>query len=100
MEQAFFTVENICAAHRAGFSLREVSFSVEAGTLTALLGANGSGKTTLLRAICQQMRHEGSSRLQTGTIHAAQPCKADKLHPAAYRDFYGNVGFGRRIDGI
>ena len=72
MEQAFFTVENICAAHRTGFSLREVSFSVEAGTLTALLGANGSGKTTLLRAICQQMRHEGSCRLQTGPIHTGQ----------------------------
>ena len=72
MEQAFFTAEHICAAHRTGFSLREVSFSVEAGTLTALLGANGSGKTTLLRAICQQMKHEGSCRFQTEPIHAGQ----------------------------
>ncbi|MBS1822766.1 MAG: ATP-binding cassette domain-containing protein [Acidobacteria bacterium] len=31
--------------------LRDVSFSVEAGTTTALLGRSGSGKTTLLRTV-------------------------------------------------
>ncbi|MEO6804167.1 MAG: ATP-binding cassette domain-containing protein [Granulicella sp.] len=33
------------------FLLRDVSFALEAGTITALLGRSGSGKTTLLRMV-------------------------------------------------
>lgn len=77
MGQAFFMAEHICAAHRSGFALRDVSFSVEAGTLTALLGANGSGKTTLLRAICQQMKHGGNCWLQMGEAGGGSPQKYD-----------------------
>ena len=36
---------------RDGVALKDISFSVEAGYLTALLGVNGAGKTTLLSAI-------------------------------------------------
>jgi branched-chain amino acid transport system ATP-binding protein len=42
--------------------LHEVDLEVEAGGITALLGANGAGKTTLLRAICAMVRSEGSIR--------------------------------------
>jgi branched-chain amino acid transport system ATP-binding protein len=40
-----------------------VDLEVEAGGITALLGANGAGKTTLLRAICAMVRREGEVRL-------------------------------------
>lgn len=33
--------------------LEDVSFEVEAGSITALLGPNGSGKSTLLKTICR-----------------------------------------------
>ena len=37
--------------HYPEFSLQDVSFSVQKGTLTAVLGANGAGKSTLFRCL-------------------------------------------------
>ena len=34
-----------------GFALKDISFSVEAGSIAAVLGADGAGKTSLLRCI-------------------------------------------------
>ena len=42
--------------------LHGVTFALEAGQITTLLGANGAGKTTTLRAICQMVRTTGSVR--------------------------------------
>ncbi|OYV00111.1 MAG: ABC transporter ATP-binding protein, partial [Burkholderiales bacterium PBB5] len=39
-----------------------IDFAVQAGQITAILGANGAGKTTTLRAICQMVRTSGSLR--------------------------------------
>jgi branched-chain amino acid transport system ATP-binding protein len=39
-----------------------IDFSLEEGSVTAILGANGAGKTTTLRAICQTVRTSGSIR--------------------------------------
>jgi len=43
--------------------LHDVSFALELGGITTLLGANGAGKTTTLRSICGMVRTEGSIRL-------------------------------------
>jgi branched-chain amino acid transport system ATP-binding protein len=43
-------------------ALHGLSFSLNEGSLTTLLGANGAGKTTTLRAICNMVR-------STGDIH-------------------------------
>jgi branched-chain amino acid transport system ATP-binding protein len=44
-------------------ALHGVSFSLEHGGITTLLGANGAGKTTTLRAICSMVRTQGSIKL-------------------------------------
>jgi ABC-type sugar transport system ATPase subunit len=44
-------IENL-TINQGGFSLRDVSFSVEAGSYAVLMGRTGSGKTTLIEAIC------------------------------------------------
>ena len=41
------------------FSLKDISFSLRANSLTALIGPNGSGKTTLLRVIAHLKKYSG-----------------------------------------
>ncbi len=44
-------VENLSVAYGDLFAVRDVSFSVEQGSVFVLLGANGAGKTSILRTI-------------------------------------------------
>lgn len=44
-------VKNIIFEYPGKRALKDVSFNIEAGTITALVGPNGAGKTTLLRCI-------------------------------------------------
>ena len=41
-------------------ALHGITFSLEEGSVTTLLGANGAGKTTTLRAICNMVRTTGA----------------------------------------
>jgi branched-chain amino acid transport system ATP-binding protein len=54
-------VNGLTAAYGATEVLHDVSFTLEAGRITAVLGANGAGKTTTLRALCQMVRTGGSA---------------------------------------
>src|SRR5213594_1072659 len=42
--------------------LHGLSFAVEAGGITTILGANGAGKTTTLRAVCGMVKTSGEVR--------------------------------------
>jgi branched-chain amino acid transport system ATP-binding protein len=53
-------VKKLCASYGATQVLHDVDFSLDAGHITAILGANGAGKTTTLRALCQVVRTSGS----------------------------------------
>jgi branched-chain amino acid transport system ATP-binding protein len=55
-------VEGLKAFYGQTQALHGVSFSLEAGGITTLLGANGAGKTTTLRSICGMVATEGSVR--------------------------------------
>lgn len=48
--------ENVSFGYDGGFSLRDATVAVAAGSLTGLLGPNGCGKTTLLRLLCGVLR--------------------------------------------
>jgi branched-chain amino acid transport system ATP-binding protein len=52
-------VSNLHAAYGLTRVLHGISFSLEQGSITALLGANGAGKTTTLRALCGMVKAEG-----------------------------------------
>jgi branched-chain amino acid transport system ATP-binding protein len=47
---------NISAGYETGLVLRDVSLTVPASSVVALLGANGAGKTTLLRVASGQLQ--------------------------------------------
>ena len=53
-------VSGLNAAYGATKVLHDINFSLEAGHITAILGANGAGKTTTLRALCQTVKTSGS----------------------------------------
>ncbi len=56
-------VEGLKAYYGQTQALHGVSFALEHGGITTLLGANGAGKTTTLRSLCGMVRTEGSVRL-------------------------------------
>ena len=53
-------VSGLNASYGATQVLHGIDFSLEAGHITAILGANGAGKTTTLRALCQIVKTSGS----------------------------------------
>ncbi len=52
-------VENLESFYGQTKVLRGISFRVEKGSITTILGANGAGKTTTLRAVCGMVRTSG-----------------------------------------
>jgi branched-chain amino acid transport system ATP-binding protein len=59
---AFLEVSNLHAAYGLTRVLHGISFSMQEGTITTLLGANGAGKTTTLRALCAMVKTQGEIR--------------------------------------
>jgi branched-chain amino acid transport system ATP-binding protein len=57
---ALLEVGNLHAAYGTTRVLHGISFSLEEGSITALLGANGAGKTTTLRALCNMIDTQGT----------------------------------------
>ena len=59
---AFLETAGLHASYGQTRVLHGISFGMEEGTITTLLGANGAGKTTTLRALCGMVRTEGEVR--------------------------------------
>lgn len=54
------SVSGFHAGYGQQYILKDLSFSLQTGTLTALIGANGSGKSTLLKGLCHLIPSAGS----------------------------------------
>ena len=61
-------VDGLKAYYGQTQALHGVSFALEQGGITTLLGANGAGKTTTLRSLCGMVRTEGTIRLDGDPI--------------------------------
>ncbi|MBI1943068.1 MAG: ABC transporter ATP-binding protein [Betaproteobacteria bacterium] len=59
---ALLEISSLHASYGLTRVLHGISFGMEEGTITTLLGANGAGKTTTLRALCAMVRTEGEIR--------------------------------------
>jgi branched-chain amino acid transport system ATP-binding protein len=65
-------VSNLQAFYGKTAALHGLSFAMEEGGVTALLGANGAGKTTTLRAISGMIRRSGEIKLRDRSLMKAQ----------------------------
>jgi len=55
-------VDGLCVNYGHIEAIRDISFSVEEGTVTSLIGANGAGKTTTLKTL------SGLRKVRAGTV--------------------------------
>jgi branched-chain amino acid transport system ATP-binding protein len=65
---ALLEVDGLKAYYGQTQALHGVSFALDQGGITTLLGANGAGKTTTLRSLCGMIRTEGAIRLDGESI--------------------------------
>ena len=65
-------VRGLYAFYGASPALHDIHISLDAGNVTALLGANGAGKTTTLRAICALVRTEGEIFFDGSSLHGLE----------------------------
>ena len=89
--------ENISFSYGTHKILKNVSFSLKRGTLTALTGASGSGKTTLLEILA------GLKKQDSGTVRSAdKPLLCQQNSDAALFEAFAadDVAFGPRNSGI
>ncbi|WP_243791360.1 ABC transporter ATP-binding protein [Saccharopolyspora gloriosae] len=76
-EQPALHADRISKRFRGAWALRDATFSLPRGSVTALVGANGAGKSTLLSIAAGLMPpSEGEMRILGGPVHR-------RMHPAA-----------------
>ena len=66
--EVVMTLRDVAVSFAGKTAVRDVSFDVAAGEVTALIGPSGSGKTTLLRAL-NRMHDTVRSASVTGSVH-------------------------------
>ena len=65
---AMLNVKDLRAYYGQVQALHGLTFSLNEGSLTTLLGANGAGKTTTLRAICNMVRSTGAIEFEGAAL--------------------------------
>jgi branched-chain amino acid transport system ATP-binding protein len=80
---AFLEVANLEAFYGPIQALHGISFSLEQGGITTILGANGAGKTTTLRSICGMVKTGGEISFDGESI-AGKATEAIVRHGVAH----------------
>ena len=96
-QEILLKAENISFSYGTHAVLKNISFSLKRGTLTALTGASGSGKTTLLEILAGLKKHD------SGTVRSAgKPLLCQQNSDAALFEVFAadDVAFGPRNSGI
>lgn len=72
-------VTDFSAGYGRDMIVRNISFSIPSGTLTALIGPNGCGKTTLLKGLCRLIPHSGKAVLTSDRSIDTDRCSAREI---------------------
>ena len=86
---AMLNIKDLRAYYGQVQALHGLSFSLNEGSLTTLLGANGAGKTTTLRAICNMVRSTGSIEFDGASLTGRSTENIVRLGAFARRDRAG-----------
>lgn len=99
-------IRNLSCSFGGQPAVREVSFTLEPGTTTTLVGASGSGKTTLLRCLAGLLVPDGGAVLFDGHDVSALPAEGRGVGLVfqSYALFphltvAENIGFGLEVRG-
>jgi len=77
-------VDGLTTSYGAIEALRDVSFTVADGSITAVLGANGAGKTTLLRSMTGLVKPQAGTVRYDGTDLLDLPVEDVVRHGVAH----------------
>ena len=81
-------VENIIYEYPGKRALKNVSFKIKKGSVTALVGPNGAGKTTLMRCIAA-LEEPFSGNIKVDGIDAVEQPRAVHKKVGYLSDFFG-----------
>ncbi|HNX78181.1 MAG TPA: ABC transporter ATP-binding protein, partial [Candidatus Rifleibacterium sp.] len=93
-------VENLCFAyHPQKPVLHDVSFTIQPGSVTSILGPNGSGKTTLLKLLLG-LQQPGSGSIKVCGRDMQQITLAERARRMAYVPQQHNAVFAFRSEDV
>lgn len=117
-KDAMIEIDDVSFSYNAGKTniLRNISFNIPAGKVTALIGPSGCGKSTLLRCLNRMNDLVDTSKITSGQIRImGQDINASDVDAIELRkqvgmvfqkynpfpkSIYDNVAYGLRIQGI
>ena len=117
-EDAMIEIDDVSFSYDMGKTniLRNISFNVPAGKVTALIGPSGCGKSTLLRCLNRMNDLVDTSKVTNGQIrimgqdinaHDVDPIELRKQVGMVFQKYnpfpksiYENVAYGLRIQGV
>ncbi len=106
MVEPVVELQSVYRAFKGIVALEDVSFAVQAGTVTVLLGPNGAGKTTAARVITGSLRCDGGSVMTFGVdptgphgVDVRRRCGVVAAKPALYDRLTGrdNLVYAARL---
>jgi ABC-2 type transport system ATP-binding protein len=92
MNPTVIEIENVKKSFNGNEVLRDVSITVNRGSIFALLGANGAGKSTLLKIVTGLLKSDGG-KVAINDINVAQ-------NPTAVQKLFSFSSQNTTVDGV